>query len=186
MTGEGTFWSFNTLKWAQEPESTYILNERDALILVVVLLLSQVFVLRGLETHGYHLCAGQHLAPLDEISTFLSMNYRKTDRVPVCLFSGSGCPCRGWTEGGCCWCWWWWWCRSCDPVGMEMDSACCPPPARWRQQRKKNGENSASTRRAAAAAVIHKSPRNAPPSAGEKTHSVRKPVNYRLPDGERV
>lgn len=44
---------------------TYILKNRDALILVVVklLLLSQVLVFGGLKTHGDHLCAGQH--PVD-------------------------------------------------------------------------------------------------------------------------
>lgn len=46
---------------------TYILEKRGALILVVVklLLLSQVFVLCRLQTHGDHLCTGQHFAVFD-------------------------------------------------------------------------------------------------------------------------
>lgn len=47
-------------------EWTYILHQGEALVLVLVvlmlLLLSQVFVFGRLKTHGYHLCASQHLA----------------------------------------------------------------------------------------------------------------------------
>lgn len=73
---------------------THILNEREALILVVVkpLLLSQVFVLGRLKTHGYHLRAGQHLAPFAAISTLPSK--RGVDPVPVFLFVLVS-PCGG-------------------------------------------------------------------------------------------
>lgn len=47
-------------------EWTYVLHQGEALVLVLVvlLLLSQVLVFGGLKTHGYHLCASQHLAAL--------------------------------------------------------------------------------------------------------------------------
>lgn len=53
-------------KFATESVATHILDEREALVLVVVELLlpPQVLVLGGLKTHGYHLRAGQHLDPL--------------------------------------------------------------------------------------------------------------------------
>lgn len=69
-------------------QCTHVLDQRDALILVVVelLLLSKVFVLGGLETHGYHLCAGQHRAAFDAISTELS---KKMDPAPASSLRGA-------------------------------------------------------------------------------------------------
>ncbi len=59
----------------------------------MVLLLSQVFVLSGLKTHGYHLCARQHLAAFDAVSTFQSRTTTKKSRHGVFIL-GSGGPCR--------------------------------------------------------------------------------------------
>lgn len=97
------------------PLCTHILEQRDALILIMVkrLLLSQVLVLGRLETHGDHLCTGQHLAVFDAILAFV------VEDSPV-LFFQRGCPCQsGW--------------RGMMPVSWlsrdEMDPACCPLPA---------------------------------------------------------
>lgn len=59
------FWQI-TLK-SDKMQNTHILEQSGARVLVEVqlLLFSQVFMLGRLETHGYQLCAGQHLAPVD-------------------------------------------------------------------------------------------------------------------------
>ena len=75
-------------------ERTYILDQGEALVFAVLelLLLSQVLALGRLETHGYHLCARQHVAPLrfDVRSLLRTTKTKKasswTLRLFVCLF----------------------------------------------------------------------------------------------------
>lgn len=75
-------------------ECTYILDQREALVFAVIelLLLSQVLALGRLETHGDHLCAGQHLASISALCC-----EQKQDPVPVfvcfcfLILSLSGC-----------------------------------------------------------------------------------------------
>lgn len=68
-----------------KPECTHILNQRGALILVVVKLLlpPQVLLLGRLKTHGDHLCTGQHLAAFDAICTSLQ---KEKQLLCVCVF----------------------------------------------------------------------------------------------------
>lgn len=107
-------------------EHTYILDEREALVLVVVrmLLFSQVFVFGWLKTHGYHLCTGQHPAAFDGISTLIKKKTRSRPfRVLSILGEGRGsCPCRA-VFGD-------------DGVGPVISSlpSVCYPSARQRRQ----------------------------------------------------
>lgn len=82
-----------------KPECTHILNQRGALVVVVVKLLlpPQVLLLGRLKTHGDHLRTGQHLAAFD-CDLYLSSKGKTAPAcVSVCFnfLAGSGCPCHG-------------------------------------------------------------------------------------------
>lgn len=121
------------------------------MLVVKLLLLSQVFVLGRLKTHGDELCAGQHLAAsLQNLMLF---------RLLLVDVLWRGCPC----QGG-------WWCWSCDPVRDELNPACCPLPAA-RRLRVYGSRKTPPLHDPEAA--IHKSPRNASsPPAGESAKTL--------------
>lgn len=74
---------------------THILDEREALVVAALdlLLPPQVFVLGGLQTHGDHLRAGQHLDPSAALGNPLfgedvnaaALNALRADGVPVTM-----------------------------------------------------------------------------------------------------
>lgn len=75
-------------------ECTYILHQGEALVLVLVvlmlLLLFQVLVFGRLKTHGYHLCASQHLAALPGGFSVFQSDKSGTFRRGLCALIRGG------------------------------------------------------------------------------------------------